>query len=289
MRDDAMTVLAGRRVPRLGFGLARQSIGAVVDDAAATRLIDLALDRGLRYLDTAHAYTTRDHESHGEALVARALAGRGDADDVLLATKGGHHRDGDQWLIDASPDTLRRNCEASLRWLGRDHIDLYYVHFPDPDVPFEESVGALADLKSEGLIGAVGVCNVDEGQLSRAQGVTEIAAVQNRYSPFDTASDGIAVRCGELGIPFVAYSPLGGSRRTVGIEELSPTATSIARATGVTTAGVLLAWVLGRTDGMLALTGAGRPESLASSIEALEVALTTEQSAAIGREAAELA
>lgn len=92
MRDDATTVLAGRRVPRLGFGLARQSIGAVVDDAAATRLIDLALDRGLRYL---------------------ALARRGDAADVLLATTSGPYRDGDQWLYEQSAAIRREAAELA--------------------------------------------------------------------------------------------------------------------------------------------------------------------------------
>jgi aryl-alcohol dehydrogenase-like predicted oxidoreductase len=276
MRDGAIGELVGRRVPRIGLGLARPSLGDSADPHAIATLVHHALDAGVRYLDTARAYTTRDHDSHSEQVLAAILHEHGPVDDLIVATKGGHYRRGDEWPIDGSPDALRRDCEASLRWLGREQLDLYYLHYPDPVVPLEDSVGALHELRAGGLIRAIGVCNVTVAQLNVALGVTEIDAVQNPYSPYNIASEPVVDRCAELGIPFVAYSPLGGTRRTQALDEVSPTATALARGLGVDVESVLLAWVLGRCGQMFALTGASRPVTLDSSATALDIELTSE-------------
>lgn len=281
MRDEATIVLAGRRVPRVGLGLARPFLGDTSDDRSVEQLIDHALDTGLRYLDTARAYTTPDHASRSEAVLAHALRRRRPVDGLVIGTKGGHFRDGREWPVDARPAALRRDCESSLRWLGRERIDLYFLHYPDPAVPLEDSVGALHDLRSAGLIHTIGLCNVTVGQLERASRVTEIGAVQNRYSPYDTSSEEVIEHCSRRGIPFIAYSPLGGARRTRPIQEVSTTATGIADARSIDVESVLLAWVLGRSHGMLALTGSSRPATLDSSAAALAVDLDDDDRARI--------
>jgi aryl-alcohol dehydrogenase-like predicted oxidoreductase len=284
MRNDARSLLCDRRVPRIGLGIARLSLLDVPDSASAEAHIDHALELGIRYLDTARAYTTRDHSSHSEALVARAIARRQATDTVVIATKGGHYRSGDTWPIDATPHALRADCTASLAWLKVDRIDLYYLHHPDPRVPLEESMGALDDLRREGLIGAVGICNVTPDQLEIALQSAPITAVQNPLSPYDTSSDAVLARCRELGITFVAYSPLGGTTRSVPIDRLSATANDRAQELGVEVESVILAWVLDRLGNGIALTGASRSRSLRSSIAALEITLATDERAAITAE-----
>lgn len=276
MREGAIGELVGRRVPRIGLGLARPSLSDSADPHAIGALVHHALDAGVRYLDTARAYTTRDHDSHSESVLAAILDEHGPVDELVVATKGGHFRRGDEWPIDGSPEALRRDCESSLRWLGRERLDLYYLHYPDPAVPLEDSIGALHELRTRGLIGAIGVCNVTVAQLETARGVAEIDAVQNPYSPYDLTSEPVAARCADLGIPFVAYSPLGGSRRTRPLDEVSPTATALARGLGVDVESVLLAWVLGRSEQGFALTGASRAVTLDSSVAALDIELTAE-------------
>ena len=140
------------------------------------------VDRGVRLIDTADAYClTSADTGHNEDLVAEAIGGR---DDVVVATKGGHVRDATGgWHTDGRPAHLRAACEESLRRLGRDAIDLYFFHRPDPAVPFEESVGAMRELRDAGKVRHVGVSNVDVAQLDAASAIVEVAAVQNELSP----------------------------------------------------------------------------------------------------------
>lgn len=285
MSAVATAIVAGKTVPPLGYGLARLSIGSHVDERLLEELIGVAIDAGITYFDTARAYTTPHHDSHSEATLGRYLRRRADAVGLLIGTKGGHFRLGDEWHIDASPGALKRDCEASLRWLGVDRIDLYYLHYPDPRVPLLESVGALEQLRTQGLIGGIGLCNVSVDELEMIQGTCTISAVQHRFSAFDMSRMDVVEYCRASDIPFVAYSPLGGSRRTRQPADLSPTARKLAHAGGVSVETYLLAWVLATAGGVLALTGAGRPSTLESSLAALDVRLSDEQWNAIAAEA----
>lgn len=280
MLNDATTQLAGHEVLRVGIGGARWSIATPLDEAEVTGILKSALEEGITYIDTARAYTTRDEDAHNESIIARALRTLGHPDQLLVATKGGHYRDGDTWRNDGRPEALRADCAASRRSLGVDSLDLYYLHFPDTEVPIEESIGALAELRDSGEIKAIGVSNVTADQFERARSVTRIDAVQNPFSPY-RGDRAVLEASVAAGIPFVAYSPLGGTRRSVPLADASPTANEIAHTEGTTIETVMLAWVLSNAPGLIAITGASRPSSLASSVRAAQLQLSAESAAAI--------
>lgn len=267
--------LAGRGVGPIGMGTARLAISDPLDEKDAFDLLNHAVDLGFEYFDTALAYTTAEDANYAESLVARVLSHR--RDEVLVGTKGGHYRSGSQWLVDARPSSLRRHCEASLRALSVDSIDLYYLHFPDPAVPFEESVGALDDLRREGKIRAIGVCNVSVEQLHTAIKVAPIAAVQNLFSPFNSRSRDVLTVCESRGVTFTAASPLGGARPPMPLKQLSPTAASLAQQLGVGIGTVWLAWMLRLSHTIIPVTGARRTESLEASWASTSLALTDGQ------------
>ncbi|XBB66185.1 aldo/keto reductase [Nocardioides sp. WV_118_6] len=277
--------VAGREVLRVGLGGARWSITDPADDGPAERLLTQAIEAGVTYVDTARAYTTRGVEGHNERLVRRVLdrlgAGAGARDEVLVATKGGHFRDGDRYLVDASPAALRADCRRSLGLLGRERIDLYYLHFPDPRVPLTDSAGALADLRREGLVGAVGLCNVTADQLREALDVVPVAAVQNPFSAAAPPAPELVALTAAHGIALLAASPLGGVRPAGAVERLSPAAGRAARARGVPVPTVLLAWLLGLGDHVGVVTGARRPATLAASVLAADLPLTRAEHRAI--------
>ena len=135
----------------------------------------------MNLIDTADAYAKDDDEvGHNERLIAKALQGR--YDDVLVATKAGHIRPGGAWEIDGRPEHIREACEASLKALGTDRIDLYQYHRPDPNVPYAETVGAFKELQDEGKVRWIGLSNCNLDQLEEALGVAEIVSVQNQLS-----------------------------------------------------------------------------------------------------------
>lgn len=272
-------MLAGRSVCPIGIGTARLSIADPIDEKEAISLLDLAIDLGLAYVDTAMAYTTAERPSHAESLVAHVLAHR--PGEVLVGTKGGHYRSGSEWLNDARPSVLRRHCEASLRALAVDTIDLYYLHFPDPAVPLEDSVGALDELRVEGKVRTIGLSNVSLAQLDSAAAVAPITAVQNPFSPYRSQERDVLSACESRGVAFVASSPLGGTRRPVPLEWLSHAATAAGQQLGVGIGTVWLAWMLRVSASIIPVTGARRRESLEASWRATELRLSDEQFAAI--------
>src|SRR5215213_6311053 len=159
----------------IGLGAMQMSIDGRPDEAQSIRTIHAALDAGVNLIDTADAYALDESEvGHNERLVAKALRGR--REEVVVATKGGHVRRGRAWGLDGSPAHLRAACEASLRALGTDRIDLYQYHRPDPEVPFAESVGALKELQDEGKLRWIGLSNVDVAQLEEALGIAGVVA-----------------------------------------------------------------------------------------------------------------
>src|SRR5881394_990296 len=176
------------------------------DDAQSIDTIHRALDLGVNFLDTADMYGPFTNEQ----LIGRAIRGR--RDDVVLATKFGNERAADgSWIgINGKPDYVRRACEASLQRLGTDHIDLYYQHRVDPNTPIEDTVGALAELVSEGKVRYIGLSEASAATLRRAVKVHPIAALQTEYSLWTRDPEAeILPTCRELGIGFVPYSPLG--------------------------------------------------------------------------------
>ena len=183
-----------------GFGaMGLSSSYGQADDAESLRTIDRAIDLGITFFDTASGYG----DGHNERLLGRAIAGR--RDKLTIASKFTHRRGGAGELISA-----REAVEASLRRLKVDHIDLYYLHRIDPLVPINQSVAELAELQQEGKIGAIGVSEADADQIRRAHAVAPLAALQSEYSLWTRYVEAeILPTVRELGIGFVAYSPLG--------------------------------------------------------------------------------
>ena len=189
------------------------------------RVIHAALDAGVTFIDTANVYCLDQRDlGHNERLVARALAGwHGSRESVVVGTKGGLTRPEGRWDRDARPASLHLACEASLRALGVEPIDLYQLHAPDSSVPFADSVGALAELRRQGKVRWVGLSNVSVGQIREAETVVPVVTVQNRLNPFfrEAISDGVVAYCAQRDIGFLAYSPTGGGRLTGKLPEHS--------------------------------------------------------------------
>jgi aryl-alcohol dehydrogenase-like predicted oxidoreductase len=272
-------------VSAIGLGGANWSFREPRDDDRIVAFIRDAVSAGVTLIDTARAYTTRTEPSHNERLIARALAGR--TEDVLVATKAGHYRAGDDFPVDGRPESLRRDCEASLRALDVEAIGLYLLHHPDPAVPIDESVGALEQLRAEGKIRLIGVSNVSPEQYRLAtEAAPTIAAVENEFSPF-AAHDAEFIRQLEAdGIAYLAYSPLGGGRRSAG--ELPIAFHHVAGARRTSTQQVMLSWELRRAGNLIPLVGASRLDTVLDSLAATEIELDSDEMIALDASVDEL-
>ncbi len=278
--------IGGVQVSAIGFGEMPLSIEGRPDEAQAMRTVHASLDAGVTIIDTADAYCMNSQEhGHGERLVAKALATwGGDSSRVLVATKGGHLRPGDgSWTVNGRPEYVKQACEASLKALGVEAIGLYQYHQPDPHVPYAESVGALADLLDEGKIRMAGISNATVGQIDEAQKVLggRLVSVQNEFSLRFRSSEGELEHCEELGIAFIAWSPLGGIGNTERIVAERPAVGDLASARGVTPQQLTLAWMLAKGRRVIPIPGSSRPETAVASAEAAAIELTPEEVARI--------
>lgn len=268
-------MIGDREVGAVGLGTASMSIPDDRDDALSVRTIHAAIDNGITLIDTAHAYTTLDEPSHAERLVRVALATRSGRDRILVATKGGHWRAGHAaFPIDGRPKTLRAHLDQSLRTLGVDVIDLYQLHHPDPRVPIEESVGALAEFRAAGLIRMIGVSNVDREQVDRALTATAIDSVQNHLSPFRTDDLPLIPMLEERGITYLSHSPFGGSLTSGRLSNTLPETAQIAVELGCSLHRLILAWHLNLSDAVIPVVGARRPSSIIDSSAAADLELS---------------
>ncbi len=269
-------------VSAIGLGEMPLSIEGRPSRQQALRTIHAALEAGMTLIDTADAYclNTGEH-GHGERLVAEALATwGGDADGVLVATKGGHLRPGDgSWQVGGRPEYLKQACEDSLKALGVEAIGLYQYHRPDPKVPYAESVGALADLLDEGKIRMAGISNANVAQIDEAQRVLDdrLVSVQNEFSPDFRSSEGELEHCRSLRVAFLPWSPFGGIGRATSLPERHPAFAEVARAHEVTPQQVVLAWMLARGDQVIPIPGSSRPETAVSSAGAGDLMLTDDE------------
>ncbi len=264
----------------IGLGGMLLSIEGRPDRAQAIATVHAALDAGVTLIDSASAYHVgADEVGHNESLIAEALAGwQGDADQVTIVTKAGRVRPGDgRWLTDSSPDHLIRTAEASRKRLGRDRIDLFFLHAPDPAVPLARSLAALRLLVHEGVAATVGVSNVTVAELDLARDVLgdALVAVQNEFSPSATQHADVLCRAEELGLAFLAWRPLG----TIGKrdDDLTAAFTGVGRAHGVSPQQVALAWLLATSPALIPIPGARRAPTIRDSVgaAALELAPDT--------------
>jgi aryl-alcohol dehydrogenase-like predicted oxidoreductase len=278
--------IAGVAVHPIGLGEMPMSLAGRPDEEQSIRTIHAALDAGANLIDTADAYAADDRDiGHGERLVARALKGR--HDEVLVATKGGLLRDRQRrWPHDGRPEHLRAACEASLRALETDRIDLYQFHRPDPNVPYAESIGTFKELQDKGKIRWVGISNATVEQLEEALGIVDVVSVQNQLSLRYTSpiGKGEVKACADRGIAFLAWSPLGGIGRSdtaSGFDAVQ----AVADAHGVSPQQVALAWLLSLSPTMIPIPGASRPETITDSLRAAELQLSADELQAISESA----
>ena len=277
--------LGGLQVSAIGLGEMPMSLAGRPDEAQSIRTIHAALDAGVTLIDTADAYCIDESEvGHGERLVARALtAWPGDRDRVLVATKGGHTREGGEWYLDGRPEHLRQACEASLRALGVEAIGLYQFHRPDPKVPFAESVGAMAELKAAGKVRLVGLSNVSVDQIRQARQLVQVASVQNEFSPRFRRSEGELAFCAAEGIAFLPWSPLGGIGRGRELGGRHRVFGEVAEAHGVSAQQVALAWQLAKAPAVIPIPGSSRPETITDSAAAASLRLSDDELARLDR------
>ena len=261
----------------------RLSTSANTDEERAIAVIHAALDSGATLLDTADAYCHDDRDTgHNERLIGRALATwKGDRARITVATKGGMRRPKGAWVPDGRAKHLREACQASLRALGVDTIDLYQLHVVDPRTPIETSVRALARLREEGKIRAIGLCNVTVGDIRAAQSVAPIASVQVSLSPLDDENlrNGVAEYCRDHGIRLVAYRPLGGDR----VKQLARDSvlSAIAARHSATAEEIALAWLMSFGAWVMPISGATRVETASSLARALAIELDSQDRTAL--------
>ncbi len=283
-------------VSEIGLGcMGMSEFYGATDEAQSLETIRRSLDLGVTFLDTSDMYGS----GHNEELVGRAIEGR--RDEVQLATKFAIRRDGGSRSIDNSPEWIHEACEASLRRLGTDHIDLYYMHRRSPDVPIEESVGAMAELVEEGKVRRLGLSEVSPATLRAAAAVHPIAALQSEWSLFTREIEAeIVPTARELGVGLVPYSPLGRGELT-GQLEISgeddfrkdlprfqaenrernlgrlETVRTVAEDTGATPAQIALAWLLHQGEDVAPIPGTKRVRYLEENAAAVEIELSAEQ------------
>ena len=264
-------------VHRLGFGAMRitgRGIWGPPDDPEeAKRVLRRVVELGIDLIDTADSYGPEVSEN----LIAEALHPYPDG--LVIATKGGLRRSGPgQWPRDARPERLKECCDASLRRLRLDRIDLYQLHSPDSRVPYEDSVGALKELQDEGKIRHVGVSNVSLEELERARAIVEVVTVQNRYNLEDRDSEDVLDACEREGIGFIPWFPLATGR----LAEPGGPLDRIARERDAKPAQIALAWLLARSAVMLPIPGTASVEHLEENFAATRIELSEEQLREIG-------
>ena len=287
--------LGGLGTSAIGLGCMGLSQGyGQADDADSVRAIHRALDLGVTMLDTAMSYG----QGHNERLIARALRGR--AGPVLIATKFGIVRDSGGVRVDGRPEHVRGFCEASLRRLGRDVIDLYYLHRVDPEVPVADTVGAMAGLVAEGKVRHLGLSEATPAQLEQAAAVHPVSAVQFEWSLlWRDPEDDVVPAARRLGIGLVPYSPLGRGLLTAALAGTDIDASDfrrqdprfhgpalernlgqvaalrgLAAGLGLTPGQLALAWLLAQGPDVVPIPGSRRPERIAENAAAAAAVLS---------------
>ena len=263
--------LGDRTVNRMGFGAMRVTgpgiWGPPRDPEESRAVLRRLLDLDVNFIDTADAYGPYTSEE----LIAETLHPYPDG--LVIGTKAGLVRGGpNNWSPDGSPEHLREAVDGSLRRLRVDRIELLQFHRPDPRVPFEESVGALIDLKNEGKIRQLGLCNVGRTQLTQAMEMTEIVSVQNMYNLIERRSEQVLELCTEHNISFLPWFPLATGTLT----EPGGALAEVARRRGATPGQVALAWLLHHSPVMLPIPGTSKLAHLEENVAAAGIRLEPE-------------
>ena len=269
-------------VNRFGFGAMRLTgegiWGEPADREECKRVLRRVLGLGINLIDTADSYGPEV----SERLIAETLYPY--PDELVIATKGGLTRPGpNRWVPNGRPEHLRAACEGSLKRLRVDRIDVYQFHRPDPQVPFEESVGTLVQLKDEGKIRHIGLSNVTVDELEQAQKLTPIVSVQNRYSLFERSSERVLEACSQEEVAFIPWRPVEGGEVTSAGGVLG----EIAMKYRATPAQVALAWLLAHSPVMLPIPGTSKVKHLEENLGAVALELAPAELAELDQLAVE--
>lgn len=281
MAPRELQLIDGTTIRRMGFGAMRITGPGVWGDPpdleAARALLRRVVELGVQLIDTADAYGP----DTSERLIGEALAPypANHPAKLIVATKGGLVRPADRsWQRDARPEHLREACEASLRRLKVECIDLYQLHAPDEKVRFADSVGELARLREAGKIRMVGLSNVGVAQLAEARAIVPIASVQNRYNYADRKHDAVVDACEQAGIAFLPWYPLATGELAREGAELA----ALARELGAMPAQLALAWLLHRSPVICPIPGTSRVVHLELNLAAERIELSPEQMRRLG-------
>jgi pyridoxine 4-dehydrogenase len=263
----------GLTVSRMGFGAMRMTgpgiWGEPPDRDAAKSALMRAVELGVTFIDTADSYGPEVSEN----LIAESLYPY--PHDLVIATKGGLTRSGPGlWAPSGRPEYLRQACEGSLRRLRLDQIALYQFHRPDPEVPVQESIGALDELKAEGKIRHVGVSNFSAAQLEAAVRVTPVVSVQNRYNAADRSAESMVDLCEQEQLAFLPWAPIQDLDKNPAID-------SVARQHAASPHQIVLAWLLARSPQMLPIPGSASARHVDENIAAASIVLSPDEVAAI--------
>jgi pyridoxine 4-dehydrogenase len=278
----SLLIGADLAVSRLGFGAMRitgEGIwGEPPDGKQARAVLRRAVELGIDFIDTADAYGPYV----SERLIKDALYPYPKR--LVIATKGGQVRPSqEQWVADGRPEHLREACEASLKRLKLEQIALYQLHRPDPNVPFEDSVGELARLQQEGKIRHVGLSNVDAGQLAKAQTLVKVVSVQNRYNVAERGSDDVLAICEREHIAFLPWAPLAQRAQATPAPDARLVALAeIATERHIDMAQATLAWLLAKSRVMLPIPGTSRVDHLEENVAAAGIRLSKQDMERVG-------
>jgi len=260
-------------VNRMGFGAMRITgdgiWGPPADRSEAKAVLRRAIELGVNFIDTADSYGPNvSEELIGETLYPYP-------EGLVIATKGGLERTGPgMWPVNGRPEHLIEACEGSLRRLKLDQISLYQFHRPDPAVPLEDSIGALVTLREQGKIRHIGVSNFSADQLRRAQRLTPVVSVQNRYNVDDRRSEALVDLCEKERIAFLPWAPIQDLQGNRAVLEL-------AERRGATPHQIVIAWLLARSPSMLPIPGTGSVKHLEENAAAAAIKLTPDEVASI--------
>jgi aryl-alcohol dehydrogenase-like predicted oxidoreductase len=265
-------------VCRLGYGAMRLTgkgvWGEPKDHDESIRVLRRAVELGIDFIDTADSYGPEV----SERLIAEALypypAG------LVIATKAGLERPGPgKWVENGKPEHLRSACEASLRRLRLDRIDLFQLHRIDPKVPADDQLGTLLDLQREGKVRYVGLSEVSAGQIKHARKILPIVTIQNRYSLTDQTYNEVLDYCEEAGIGFIPWFPLAAGELTAPGSAIADTAATLK----ITTSQLALAWLLWRSPVMLPIPGTSQVQHLEENVRAASVTLDAAEARELGK------
>ena len=269
----------GTEIGRLGYGAMRLTgqpgnFGPYEAWDAGKKVLRHAVELGINFIDTARAYGP----GWNERLIAEALHPYPEG--LFIATKGGVvKKTANERYLDGSPDGLRRDCEESLKNLRVERIDLYQLHWVDPNVPLSDSVLGLTRLQQEGKIRLIGLSNITVEQLEEARSITPIASVQNRYSVGERQADPMVDYCAREGIAFVPYGPLGADpmKRGAPLASAEGALADVGKHLGATTTQVALSWLLHRAPNILPIPGTTSLAHLEENLAAAELNLSPDE------------